>query len=168
MHSSIFQLSRKPISKNQFIVPDRIPEYFTYSIADYTDDCNDYRKENYKWLSDFLNEKGAATIDLNQKFPLLTFSEDAAKSFFAKRYEAFSKEVKKLSEALSLDGFITYDFERLVASVQDIYNGRFGFYVMLTDEEDRFNDMFMTLDDFMRSKYATGSYYLGGVVDYHF
>ena len=166
MHSKIFQLSRKPIPASGFITPGRIPEYFIGSIADYTADCNDHRTACHQWLADFLEKSESATVDFSREPPVLTLPENAALLFFAPRHAEFCTALQKLNEQLSPETFTSRGIEWPLMSLQNLYNDAYGFYIMLTDELSE--DTFLTLDDFMRSEYAVGSYYLGGVVDYHF
>ena len=167
MHSKIFQFSRTPVPENDFITPDSIPEYFTYSIADYTDDCNEYRTENHQWLADYMQHRQCAKFNFSdQQNPTITFAEDAAINYFAQQYEDFCSTLKHLSENLSLELFATRTLEWDIYGLKDYYDDKFGFYVVLSNED--YEDEFLTLDSFMRSEYANGTYYLGGVVDYHF
>ena len=49
MHSRIFQIEDKPVSKEDRICSETIPDWFTSSIADYVDDINEqYRDEDRK------------------------------------------------------------------------------------------------------------------------
>lgn len=151
MHSRIFQIEKEKVTKDEYITTDHLPDWF-YTIADYTDDdCN--RQSDIDWLAIIIGN--IATV-IGDK---ITFSSDV-RSYFKDKYESFIKAAKELEE-VSLDNFITTcGVNSTLYRLKEAYSDKYGFYV--------YNDsMLSTLDDFMRTVKDGETYYIGGIVDYH-
>ena len=157
MHSRIFQVSKKPIKKEDYINSDcYIEHWFTKSIADYVSDDVNNRNDDIEWLTTFTCTKGI-TIgeDENGKFLIVT----DRKAYFQKAFEEFKDAMDKVSK-YTLDDFIqgsSYE----VWLVGNSYEDKFGFYI---DEDGDLT----TLDSFVRLCRINQKYYIGGTVDYHF
>ena len=155
MHSRIFQLERKALTEDDYIDSGSIPEWFTNSIADYTSDaCS--REHDIGWLmTDGIGD--IATVDGNK----LTFSSDVRK-YFREKYETFIKAAEKLLKT-TFDDFVSgYPVESAFFILRDAFNDRYGFYVYSDD------GFFDTLDNFMHRVKGGETYFIGGIVDYHF
>ena len=153
MHSRIFQIEKKPLTKEEYIESVCIPDWFTNSIADYTsNDCD--REDDIAWLMD-ASLGSIASLDGDK----LTFSSNVRR-YFKEKYEAFIKEAEKLSKT-SFDDFISGNSTNMFFRMNEAYSDRYGFYVY---SDDGFLD---TLDNFMREVKDGDVYYIGGVVDYH-
>lgn len=154
MHSRIFQIEKESIPKEDYITADCIPDWFTYSIADYvSDDCD--REDDINWLIESDLEDIASVIG-----DKLIFTSNT-RSYFKSNYDTFIRAAKELSE-VTIDNFIeghtvSTPLYRLKKSFDDGY----GFYVY------RDNNLW-TLDEFMRTVKDGEIYYIGGTVDYHF
>lgn len=155
MHSRIFQIEKNALTEEDYITSSSIPEWFTYSIADYTsDDCN--REDEIDWLmTDVLG--GIATVDGNK----LTFSSDVRR-YFKGNHEAFINAAKKLSNVTFDDFVYKHSVDTVLFSLEEAYSDRYGLYVYSDD------GFFDTLDNFIRQAKDGETYFIGGVVDYHY
>ena len=155
MHSRIFQIGKEPMTKEEYINSSSIPEWFTYSIADYIDDDCD-RKSDIDWLIATLG--GIASVDGDK----LIFHHGAGR-YFSGKYKAFVKAAEQLVKT-SFDDFLSgYAVGTVLFNLKEAYDDRYGFYIYNSDD-----DSFGTLDDFMRGIKDGDTYYVGGVVDYHY
>lgn len=153
MHSRIFQIEPEPVEKDDYINTNILPDWFTYSIADYTDDSPD-RAEDIEWLMIHIGD--IATRDKDK----LTFSSNVRR-YFKDSYESFIKAAKKLTE-VSFDNFVsTCGVSNTFTHLKDSYSDEYGFYVYS-------EGLLSTLDDFMRTVKDGETYYFGGTLDYHF
>lgn len=161
MHSRIFQIEDKPVSKEDRIYSETIPDWFTSSIADYVDDINEqYRDDDIEWLMG-TNFGEVCKLDGDK----ITFKVDAI-DFFESYFTRFMDAVKRLSD-ISIDQFIdafkhgSESVDSLMFQLEKSYNDKRGFYVWYCDE-------LYTMQEWMRQVKPSGVYYLGGIVDYHF
>lgn len=153
MHSRIFQVSKQPIKKEDYIGSDYYDydHWFFHSIADYvSDDC--YRNEDIQWLQDCVNG--------------ITFGNDDNGEYFIieNKEEYFESAFKKFKELLdSLKDCTIKDFTTEIQEfwiMKNVYEDKFGFYVDIDDE-------LMTFDHFIRVFSEKDKFYIGGTVDYH-
>lgn len=157
MHSRIYQISKNPIAKCDYIEEDKYYDHwFTNSIADYVDgDTN--RKEDIEWLKDCYEARGISFgTDANGEYLIV---EDKTK-YFAKKFEAFQKTLTELSET-TLDDFVSGKCGISLHRFKESYDNTFGFYV---DGEDFGTS---TFDEFTRYADVGMKYYIGATLDYH-
>lgn len=89
------------------------------------------------------------------------FRHGFREAYFQEAFESFVRLSGKLAKETTLDSFIHDGPEGDLYALQEAYNERFGWYVY-------FDEMTMTLDDFMRHSAKVGErYYYGGTVYYH-
>ena len=156
MHSKIFQISKSPISEDEFIDESKYFDNFVGYIADYVDDLG-ANEDCYEWLG------GTPGIEYHQSDKSITIVDKSA--YFSGKYKEFKECLESLSK-LSEETFSTSDFEfgmdmyRLKAA----YNDEFAFY--FDDDGEEF--YMRTLDDFMREVSNGDKFYRGNVIDYHF
>lgn len=162
MHSRIFQISSKPINKDEYITADDYDydHWFLREIADYTDDINEYYQTNtLEWLNDF----DGISVDANNRTIVIESKVD----YFLDKYTEFKNMVADLSR-ISLKDFsglaernkINQYIYRLNAAYQD----KFGFYV---DDGGEYGGL-ITFDEWVRCAAKENvTYYIGGIVDYH-
>lgn len=151
MHSRIFQIERHEVDKDDFIDSYSIPDWFTDTIADYTDDECD-RDSDIEWLMGSIGLY--ATLDGEK----LTFNSDP-RLYFKERYDEFTRIASELSKA-SFDDFASGEIGHEKWRLNQAYEDRYGFYVYQ-------NDGMETLTEWMRQVKAGDVFYIGGTVDYH-
>lgn len=158
MHSRIIELSDEPIMAHERMCECSVPEWFYYSVADYTNAATD-RDQDIKW---FLEEV-VRVVDVSEDGESFTFKPKAKQKYFERQYHAFLDKVCELS-GISLDAFVgetKYDIGMAMYKLKEHYADKFGFYIY-------FKDQLKTLDDWIRETDLSGSFYFGGTLDYHF
>lgn len=157
MHSRIYQISRNPIDKYDYIEEDRYYDHwFTNSVADYVDDDTD-RTDDIQWLKDCYMDSGLSfDTDDNGEYFIV---EDKVK-YFASKFKTFQAALKELSE-ITLDEFVSNKIDGQMYILQDAYDSKFGFYV---DGEETYLE---TFDSFMRYANIGDKFYIGATIDYH-
>lgn len=158
MHSRIYQISKTPIDKDDYIEESHYwDHWFTNEVADYVNGSVD-RDDDIKWLKDCYEEGGLSFgIDDNGEYFII---EDKTK-YFAQNFEAFQKALKELSTA-TLDDFMSGECGVSLYRLKESYNDKFGFYV---ECEDCGCESF---DGFMRYAAIGVKYYIGATIDYHY
>lgn len=158
MHSRIYQISKEPIDRDNYITEDRYYDHwFTHSIADYVTDNTD-RDDDIKWLKDCYEEKGFSFgIDDKGEYFII---EDKSK-YFAINFEAFQKALEELIKS-TLDDFMSGKCGTSLYYLKNSYNDKFGFYVECEDCGCE------TFDGFMRYATIGAKYYIGATIDYHY
>ena len=160
MHSKIFQIQSKPIDKDDYITESRYDydDWFLREIADYVADIDESDQMScIEWLS----ESNGIDINLNSRTLVITSRE----KYFEGKYRSFQEWLSKLKE-ISLSDFVddSHELSYGMYLLRDAYNDRFGFYV---DDGGEWGGL-ITLDEFVRNAKENITYYIGGVVDYHF
>lgn len=153
MHSRIFQLSKEPIKKEDYIDEGcyAYDNWFLNSVADYVSDGCD-RDEDIKWLQDCV--KGITFgSDENGEYFVIESKEE----YFARAFERFKELLDSIKDCTIQD--FTTEIQELWI-MKNIYEDKFGFYVDICDE-------LMTFDHFVRVFSEQDKFYIGGTVDYH-
>lgn len=158
MHSRIFQISRGPISKCDYIEESHYwDHWFTNSHADYVNG-NTNRKGDIEWFRDCYNNRGLTfEVDDGGEYFVI---EDKMK-YFAPKFEEFQKIIKELIGS-TLDDFATTKLDMDIYRLKSTYEDKCGFYV---DGDDW---GLCTLDDFVRWNDVGTKLYIGATIDYHF
>ncbi len=154
MHSRIFQIEKEVVPEDEYIISADIPEWFTNSLADYVDDDCD-REDDIDWLMTCSIGNFAA-----RDGDKLTFTSDT-RGYFKDKHEAFIKAAQKLTE-VPFEAFVDdYGVYSIFYNLKEAYNDKHSFYV--------YSDGYLhTMDEWMRQVKPGETYYLGGVIDYHF
>lgn len=158
MHSRIIELGNEPILPDDRMGESSVPEWFYHSIADYTDEETD-REEDLKWFLEIV----AHIVDVAEDGESFTFKSDAKKKYFHRQYYAFLDKARELT-GISLEAFCAetpYDIGMAMYKLKEAYQDKFSFYIYYRDE-------LKTLDEWIRETDLSGSFYLGGTLDYHF
>ena len=160
MHSKIYQISKTPIDKDDYIEESNYYDHwFTNSVADYVDDDTN-RNDGIEWLKDCYEKKGLSFgQDDNGEYFIV---EDKTK-FFEANFENFQKELKELSEK-TLDDFMGGESNMSLYRLKSLYDDKFGFYI---DDGGEYHGI-ATFDRFMRCATVGTKYYIGATIDYHF
>lgn len=158
MHSRIFQISKEPIKKDDYIEESNYYDHwFTNSIADYVDGDTD-REDDIQWLKDCYADSGLSFgIDDGGEYFII---EDKVK-YFAKRFDVFQKTLKELQD-ITLDDFASGKCGMYMYTLKSTYDDEFGFYI---DSEDTSLE---TFDSFIRHSGNGAKFYIGATIDYHF
>lgn len=158
MHSRIYQISKNPIPKCDYIEESNYYDHwFTNSVADYVNgDTN--RDDDIKWLKDCYENKGLSFgVDGDGEYLIV---EDKIK-YFSVNFENFQNALKELSEA-TLDDFMSGECGTSLYRLKESYDDKFDFYVECEDCGCE------TFDGFMRYAIVGAKYYIGATIDYHF
>lgn len=163
MHSRVFQISKSPILKVNHISSDSLPEWFFYDLADSVSET-DEPEEDIKWLLECNRGVFFPGVDPSS----LVLLHGAKRLYFKDRFQRFKENVALLS-TLSFEAFIgnenwpqerTADY--LMYLLQTSYEDRCGFFFYTEDDE------LLSIDKWMRQAEEGKTYYLGGILDYHF
>lgn len=161
MHSRIFQISEKPIYREDYIDEEKYYENFVGEIADYVDDMTD-RESDIDWLKMHLENTGSAKFD-GDKFTIVNKAE-----YFKPKLKEFLSAMKQIVADLNDDQAVFYDggykFDLSVYNMQSAYEDKFAFYV---DDNGEYAGL-ETLDSFMRRVNNGDTFYIGATIDYHF
>ena len=160
MHSRIYQISKTPIDRDDYIEEDKYYDHwFTSSVADYVNEDTD-RDYDIEWLKDCYGNKGLSFgHDDNGEYFIV---EDKVKYFEAK-FEEFQKELKELSEK-TLDDFMGGESKMSLYRLKGFYDEECGFYI---DDCSEYHGL-ATFDRFVRCATVGEKYYIGATIDYHF
>ena len=114
MHSRIYQISKNPIDKVDYIgESDYWDHWFTHAVADYVNGDTD-RANDIEWLKDCYGNEGLSFgVDEGGEYFIV---EDKSK-FFANGFAEFHKALKELSE-MTLDDFITGKYSMQVYNLK--------------------------------------------------
>lgn len=152
MHSRIFQISKNPIKKEDYIKESNYwDHWFLNEVADYvSDDCDAY--DDVKWLQDCV--KGIIFGgDENGTYLVVVSREE----YFRRSFEKFKITLDKVKDC-TIEEFSTGIHE--MWQLKDLYEEKFGFYVDVDGE-------LMSFDSFVRLCATKEKYYIGGTIDYH-
>lgn len=158
MHSRIFQISKKPIDKSDYIEESNYYDHwFTNQIADYVNGCTN-REGDIDWLKSCYNNQGLSFgADDNGEYFIIKDKNE----YFAPKFESFQKNLQELSVA-TLEDFVSYKSSPQMYNLEESYDDKYGFYV---DSEDTF---LVSFDEFVRCSEVGIKYYIGATIDYHF
>ena len=158
MHSRIYQISKKPIDKDDYIKESRYwDHWFINSIADYVDDDTN-RAEDIEWLKDCYEARGLSFgTDEDGEYFIV---EDKVKYFMSK-FETFQEALKELSEIV-IEDFASNKYGMQMYRLKDAYEDKFSFYI---DGDETDMD---TFDCFVRNAEVGVKFYIGATIDYHF
>ncbi len=158
MHSRIFQISKTPIDKDDYIEEDKYYDHwFTDRVADYVNGATN-RDDDIEWLRNCYENKGLSFgQDNNGEYFVV---EDKAK-YFESDFEEFQRELKELL-GKTLDDFMGGESRMSLYRLNSSYEDEFGFYV-----EDEYCGC-ATFSRFMRHATVGTKYYIGATIDYHY
>lgn len=160
MHSRIFQISKAPIDRDDYIEEDKYYDHwFTNSVADYVNgDTNRY--DDIKWLqSCYENEGLSFGRDDNGEYFVV---EDKSK-YFETNFEEFKRALQDLSEK-TFDDFMNGESSMSLYRLKSSYDEELGFYI---DDSCEYHGI-TTFDNFIRCSTEGTKYYIGATIDYHF
>ncbi len=160
MHSRVFQITKQELPDDDFLTYVDMPDWFYDSIADAGDDiAPENRADEINWLCEVIGSQAKA--DGNR----LTFTEGVKKDYFEKRFITFRQKLTAL-QTCSLEEFAGLcdheTLDSLVYQLNDAFSDKFGFYVYDTLECE-----LITLQEWLRNVDTAETYYVGGIINYH-
>ena len=165
MHSRIIQLTKDKLYPDQYIEENDFIG-FDESISDYIQGADyvrstDDRTGDIKWFKNYLcsDLELEKYIKFNPKKETLTFKAGFKTAFFQVLFDQFNQ----LTQELDLENFS--DFSMEVWKLREIVNPNYGFRICLEEKA-----YITSLQDFVRllSNEENETYYVGGVLDYHY
>ncbi len=161
MYSRIFEVSDKPIPEDERYSFQMLPDWFYGTIADYADEIADeMREHDISWFAGSFGGKCAYDGDR------ISFAPETKDLYFRRAYSEFLEKASMLP-AFSFDAFCGKDgyraLDMTIYELNNAFNDKLGFYVY-----DRDCDDLKTLDNWLRIANLSKSYYIGGIIDYHF
>ena len=160
MHSRIYQISKTPIDRDDYIDESNYYDHwFLNSVADYVNEDTN-RKDDIEWLQSCYGNKGLSFgQDDNGEYFVV---EDKVK-YFETNFKEFQKELEELSRK-TLDDFMGGESNMSLYRLKSSYDDEFGFYI---DDSLEYHGV-ATFDRFMRCATVGEKYYIGATIDYHF
>lgn len=157
MHSRIFQVSKEPIKKEDYISKRYFDDHwFVRTIADYVSDYTDIVRD-IEWLKEATKDRGFEFgEDENGMYFVIT---DKIK-YFEGRAEEIRLHASKLINVTAeevADGGIGL----AVYMLKEAYDDEHSFYIIC-------DDWMNSLDHFTRSNKEGDKFYFGATFDYHF
>jgi len=162
MHCWIYEVAEQPITHDERISLDEIPDWFRGSIADSMTEASDYERNQATQLLVMLL-CGECTLADDE----LRFSPDLKERYFVTAYERFRKELAALTEidypTFSGQGQTYNAFLKHMRQLNESCAERFGHYIYDKDAEELY-----PLDEWVRDLDLTAPVYLGTVINYHY
>ena len=158
MICGIYQISRVPVAPDDYICFSSIPEAFFATNAEYLVEDTD-RQIAMKELMDSL----ASIIVPGEDGESFTFKAHAKQTYFRRRHSAFVEKAAELAD-VSIDAFVgqtPYPIGTAMYELNRAYCDKFADYVMCDGELTPF-------DQWLRDESLKGTYYIGGVLEYHY
>lgn len=153
MHSRIFQLSTKPIEKEDYITEEDFIDSFVGKIADYVSSNTD-REDDIEWFKSCYSKAKVSVED-----SVVIFPKGFREGYFENKFEVF----KKLSSELTFEEFAGLKYSGSIFDIKEALEDEYGFYIYIEDEGVN------TLDYFIRRLMKENTiYYFGATVDYHY
>lgn len=159
MHSRIFQISKNPIHRDDYITENYYDydHWFLKEVADYVaTQEGEERKISLEWLG----KRNGIDVNINSSTIVVTSKDE----YFKDKYKEFKSLLIKLQN-LTLDDFKAdnHDVESNILWLNWSYADKFGFYV---EDCGEWAGLF-SLDEWVRHAKENTTYYIGGVCDYH-
>lgn len=160
MHSRVFEISTTPIDAKDQFNTSQLPEWFFHTIADSGDDVPDAEREGS--LDWFVRRFGD---NCHRDGDKVSFEPQMKTDYFKKSHEAFLSAASTLTKC-SLDEFSGVapqsEFFRALFTLKSSFENQYSFYVY-----NKEIDELITMDQWVRNADLTQSYYIGGIIDYH-
>ena len=157
MICGIYQISRVPVKPEDYIAFCSIPEAFFATNAEYIVEDTD-RQTAIKELLNSLSSIVTPSEDAES----FTFKAHAKQTYFRRRHSVFVEKAAELAD-VSIDAFsgqTPYPIGTAMYELNRAYCDKFGSYVIIDDE-------MIPFDQWLRDDSLKGTYYLGGVLEYH-
>ena len=160
MHCYIYELSKEPIPEEERYSNSDLPDWFHGSISDGTYDIN--AEERVSAIESLL---GTLAGNCTYEDGKLQFTDNVKDRYFRGSFAEF-KEAAALLSAASYGVFSgqekSAEFAKAMVAIRFAYEDKFDHYIYLRD-----NDELITLDAWVRDLDPKDSFYIGGIIDYH-
>ena len=154
MHSGIFQLSKKPIPRDEYLEESFFYDHwFTQAIADYVDGDTD-RQCEMEWLT---SQNAGISIGNDDAGDFLIIKD--REKYFAKS-QGLRKALKDVEKQISQEEFASASMAGPIWQLGNCYNEQFGLYVVLDGDVT-------TFDSFVRNADVGEKHYIGATLNYH-
>lgn len=156
MHSRIFQVETKPVKPADYTTSEGIPDWFLSEVADYVNDIKAPQREGN--LTDLARAlSGICTRDGDQLKMGADFTE-----FFSPYFSQFQEAVQQLATITLSDFAYSERVGGWIYDLRSAYDDNRGFFIWTGDD-------LYTMHAWVRHiAKPLNTYYLGGVIDYHF
>lgn len=162
MHSRIFQVSKAPVTTQNFIQAYEIQDHFQSGIADYVIEVENRREE-----LDYLMESFRNILEQGPEKYSFRITAEGRENYFRGGYQRF-RELCALMLTMPLGAFIGTEpgpegkaISMLMYELNEAYADKYGYYIYEDDE-------LMPLCEWLRGADLNEVYYFGNVLDYHF
>jgi len=158
MICGIYQISHLPIKPEDYIAFCSIPEAFFATNAEYLVEDTD-RQTAIKELMDSLSSIVVPSRDCES----FTFKTHAKQTYFRRRHSVFVEKAAELAD-VSIDAFVgqtPYPIGTAMYELNRAYCDKFGSYVIIDGE-------MIPFDQWLRDDSLKETYYIGGVLEYHY
>ena len=160
MHGYIYELSSDPIPEEERYSNTDLPDWFHGSISDGTCDIN--AEERVSAIESLLGTLAGSCTYEDEK---LQFTDNVKDCYFRGSFAEFKEAAASLSAA-SYEMFSgqekSTEFAKAMVTIRFAYEDKFDHYIYLKD-----NDEPISLDAWVRDLDPKDSFYIGGIIDYH-
>jgi superfamily II helicase len=153
MHSFIYQLSNEIIKEDDLLYEEELYDDFVGQIADYVNGNID-RNAAINELVISLTPYGIIYDPTDQS---IVFKKGFKESFFKERFAKLKKYVSELTLEEFSGSTDTFPLYCIKKTIEDKY----GMYIYS-------DNVYITLDEFVRNMEEGKKYYFGSAIDYHF
>ena len=154
----IYQISRTPVAPENYIAFCSIPESFFATNAEYlVEETN-----RTDAIRQFFEAKKHIVVPVEDG-ESFTFIAHAKQTYFRRRHSEFVMKAAELAD-VSIDAFVgitPYPIGTAMYELNRAYCDKFADYVMCDGELTPF-------DQWLRDESLKGTYYIGGVLEYHY
>ena len=168
MYNHIFEIEKQNIAKKQRIKENDIPYDDPFrSEADWIEDVDQKHESDYI-ITQFLISlnkccEGFCTwysLNDGETFSI-EFDKGFKEKYFSHKYEAFTEEMRKMSNILNLQNFTNGNIGLALWNMEQKYDEKLEEYVIDS------SGTIQTLDSFIRTATPNKIYYIGNVMQYH-
>lgn len=163
MGGNIFEIKEEHIEELDRLSEDDIScEHPFRGQVDWIEDVEDRQEEVRYFLKNLEESCNGFCSSLSDEEGSFSFTEGFKKAYFAEKYERFEKAVNELRANMSVKCFSDATLDVVMGRMNEAYQEEYGTYVIGDYQELR------TLDNFIRHASVGVTYYVGGVMWYHY
>ena len=161
MHARIYQISKNPITEDDYITEDRYYDWFVGSVADYVDGQTN-RQGDLENLKENMERLGIAKFSSDLSFMTIV---DKSKYFDVKyiRWKELLSQLLATPFEVFCGGEGVNSLSMAEYGLREVYDDKYGIY--MDDNGEYYGNQ--TLDEFMRNTNDGDIWYFGATIDYH-